>query len=329
MDSKTSSWKQKIDPAFIKIIKYFLQTLNQSDLPANTGWITLEDHYLKIIEAKGMQGWIENYKNVLDMQSDISKSIMKKKNEAVKEQKKHLHDSEKEIFESIKMLPEESREYYTERFRPWFSEKDRNELLLKMSTEEVTAYLRDIGIDIYVLGVQRILVEEEKMKENNKPEVLQKKFNKPEMFMNLWTSLNDAISLLMFKKNIYVLIKEASNGDETAFFNLLQIDRTVIEFEWAKKMIRKAQLTGNNIFFNKMAKAISSTPLENTRIHGQALIVLLLFWELGFYRLDNNEQIELLEEAGIRVQDDPETFRKFVNREIRPLFTRSLNPFNR
>jgi len=323
MDSKTGSWKQKIDPALIKIIKYFLQTLSQSDLPANTGWITLEDHYMKIMEAKGMQGWIKKYKNVLAMESDISKSIMKKKNEPVKEQQKHLRDSEREIFKTIEMLPEESREYYSKRFRPWFSEKDRNEVLLKMSKEEVKAYLRDMSIDIYVLGVQRMLVEEEKMKENNKPQVLQKKFNKTEMFMNLWTSLNDAISLLMFKKHIYVLIKEASNGDEIAFFNLLQIDRTVIEFDWAKKMIRKAQLTGNNIFFNKMAKAISSAPLENTRIHGQALIVLLIFWELGLYRLDNNEQIELLKEAGIRVQDDPETFRKFVNREIRPLFPRS------
>ena len=52
MTSKTASCKQKVDPAFDKIIKYFLQTLNQSDLPANTGWLALEDHYLKIIEEK-------------------------------------------------------------------------------------------------------------------------------------------------------------------------------------------------------------------------------------------------------------------------------------
>jgi len=49
MTSKPSSWKEKIDPAFDKIIKYVLQVLNQSDLPANTGWIALENQYLKIM----------------------------------------------------------------------------------------------------------------------------------------------------------------------------------------------------------------------------------------------------------------------------------------
>ena len=36
--------------------------------------------------------------------------------------------------------------------------------------------------------------------------------------------------------------------------------------------------------------------------------------------LENDELIELLEDSGIRVQDDPETFRKFVERGIKPVF---------
>jgi hypothetical protein len=65
-----------------------------------------------------------------------------------------------------------------------------------------------------------------------------------------------------------------------------------------------------------MAKAIMKPPLENTKIYGQAAIVLLLFWRLGLYRLTNNELRALLKEAGIKTQEDPELFRKFVSRLI-------------
>jgi len=319
MTSKLASWKQKIDPAFVKIIKYFLQILNQSDLPANTGWLALEDHYIKIMEEKGMQGWIKNYQYTIDEQFDITKSILKK-NEPLKERNKHLHDFDKDISESMKILPEESREYYRKRFKPLFSEKDRIEYFGKTTKEELKDYLKDFVADMILLVIHGAILETEKEQNNISSGVLEKRFSKPSMFMNSYTYINNAISLLVFKKDIYGLIKEASNSDETALFKLLQIDRTIVEFDWAKKMIRKAQLTGDKTFFVRMSKAIITDPLENNRIYSQALLVLLLFWKFGLYRLENSELIELLEETGIRVQDDPETFRKFVNREVRPLF---------
>lgn len=322
MTSKKASWKQKVDPAFDKIIKYFLHTLNQSGLPANTGWILLEDHYLKIMEQKGMQGWIEEYKNVLDMETEIKK-IIYRKNTTLKERNQYLRMK----YDQMKVLPEESRGYYRERLKPLLSEKHRFDYFGKLNQQELKDSIREYVSDCYMLAIHLEIVEIENMKEHHKPEVLQKKFEKAFMFMSLWTIFTDAISLLVFKKSIYALIKEASNGDEESFFKLLQIDRTVIEFDWAKKMIRKAQLTGDKGFFDKMAKAISTAPLENTRIYGQALIVLLIFWRLGMYRLENNELIELLEDAGIKVQEDPETFRKFVNREVKPLFQEIKTPY--
>ena len=50
------SWKDKIDPAFDKIIKFYIQFVELVGLPANTGWIGLEDEALKLWEKKGMQG---------------------------------------------------------------------------------------------------------------------------------------------------------------------------------------------------------------------------------------------------------------------------------
>jgi hypothetical protein len=61
MERESSSWKEKVDPAFDKIIKYFIQFIESAGLPANSGWLKLEDEPLKLWEEKGMQGWIKNY----------------------------------------------------------------------------------------------------------------------------------------------------------------------------------------------------------------------------------------------------------------------------
>ena len=42
MTSKADSWKQKLDPAFDKIIRLYLFYLETFQLPANEGYITME-----------------------------------------------------------------------------------------------------------------------------------------------------------------------------------------------------------------------------------------------------------------------------------------------
>jgi len=39
MKYKTASWKQKVAPAFDKIIKQYIQILNHTGLPADNGWV--------------------------------------------------------------------------------------------------------------------------------------------------------------------------------------------------------------------------------------------------------------------------------------------------
>ena len=130
-------------------------------------------------------------------------------------------------------------------------------------------------------------------------------------------SVNNTISLLVFGRNIFDLIKEAKNGDPKYFFKALQIDRSIIESPWAIKMIRKAQMSGDESFFKKMAKAIAKEPFKHDKEFSRAIMILLLFWHFGLDKLTNIERIELLKGCGIRVQEDPEVFRKFVNRLVK------------
>lgn len=143
-------------------------------------------------------------------------------------------------------------------------------------------------------------------------------FKKHKDIVDLIMQCYNSVSLLVHKQRFDLLLKEGRNGNEEALFKLLRIDRTVIELEWARIMIRKAQLTGNESFFKKMAKAIATSPLENAKIHGELLIVLLMLWQLGLDRLTNNELMDLLKASDLKIQEDQEVFRKFITREVRP-----------
>jgi len=47
MTANSASWKEKVYPAFDKIIKYFIQLIESAALPANSGWLRLEDEPLE------------------------------------------------------------------------------------------------------------------------------------------------------------------------------------------------------------------------------------------------------------------------------------------
>ena len=147
------------------------------------------------------------------------------------------------------------------------------------------------------------------------------------LHFDLECGIYNSIALLVFEKNLTDLLKEARNGDEESFFNLLQIDRTVIECDWAQKMIRKAQLAGDEQFFKRIAKEISRTPIENDKEYTTARIVILIFWQLGLRKLDYDEMLELIESCGIKLQETPEAFERFVRRLIQSSRGRDIITF--
>lgn len=316
MKSTKPSWKDKIDPAFDKIIKAYIQAIEQGELPANSGWVIPTEETFSILEKKDLKGWTDRYKNYAQK---ISKTIIKLKTLKAISEKERISKKrkfKKNIFTKIANLPTESQEYYKRKFEPFYLEEFDDNKYKRMSLKELTKIAVEYYVDQVLLELHRNLVEmETELKEKSESEI-KKKYIKTVYAIEFLLSIYNAISLLVFESFIYDLIKEASEGNEESFFKALQIDRTIIEFDWAQKMIRKAQLKADETFFSKMAKAITTSPLENNKIYGQSIIVLLLFWRLGLNQLTNNELIELLEECGIKVQEDPEIFRRFVNRLI-------------
>lgn len=63
MKTDYSSWKQKIDPAFPKIIKFILIGLKNQDLPSSSGWLEVNPIYVEKFQKKGYPGWIIGYED--------------------------------------------------------------------------------------------------------------------------------------------------------------------------------------------------------------------------------------------------------------------------
>ncbi len=306
-----SSWKNKIDPSFDKIVKAYLSMLSDTDMIRDSGWFALRDEYLKKWEEKGSKGWYKEYESFLSQLSKNIKAIRIPKKFDEKERIHLLRKRRIDLFADLESLPVESQQYYKQKFKPFYSEVPADQIPVNVTKEDLAALLTDFYADYALLEIHKISIEVLKNEKEPSDREVMKLLN-----FTLFSAYN-TISLVVFGRNIYELIKEGKNGNQDSFFKALQIDRTIIESTWAIKMIRKAQLSGDEKFFKRMAKAIAKQPLTHDKEFTRAIMIIILFWHLGLNKLTNSERIELLEECGIRVQDDPESFRRFANSLVR------------
>jgi hypothetical protein len=326
MHYKTKSWRKVIDPHFNKIVKQYTQFLDGISLPSSSGWIVFEDNALTEWQQKNMPGWIKDHEKKVTKARWQKFINLRQDGIPKKGLTGTLKGPCKDLSQSISMLPKESQEYYQKVFTPFSTEKAMHEFAATKTKEEILKAITDYVVDLACLEMHIASIMIEQQAEST-PEEFQKQFSRLPVMIGLLLSAYESISCLVNRKGFNDLLKEGKKGDEKAFFALLKIDRTVVECEWAQKMIRKAQLAGNKEFFKQMADAISIDPLDNAIIRGQASIVILIFWKVGLYRLVNKQLKEFLEDCGINVQDE-ETLRKFVSRLIPADKRTNILPFS-
>jgi hypothetical protein len=333
MRSKADSWKQKIDPAFDKIIKFYLSFLETLNLPSNEGYLTMQlpDKYLRKLEIEGFPSIASIYEHDKDedvnfdfismFDDSISLQDFKKITREVKKDENLFYES---LMFAVEQLPEkDSREYYQKTFEAFRSadvgkietgspdEKRRNKLLKQFYSDRQSLQ--------WHCGLQAI--EHLKANIDIGRKRIQKKFKEePKVLRRSIFFIWNTISLLVYKKSLKLLLNEARKEDDDALFKLIQIDKTLFDHEWLRARIRKASFCGDWKFFDNLSKAIKTDPLANRKIHGDIFLLLIHFWTVGLYRLTIPELIRLFKDSGVRMLYDEINFRKFVDREVKPLF---------
>jgi hypothetical protein len=339
MEYKKSSWKQKIDPAFDKFIKFYLEFLKVSQLPGNEGYLSIQlpDSYLKKLEIAGFPSIASLYEH--DEAEDVGFDFISMLNDTFTIQDfkkvtrkivKGLKKDEYILYEMFLGLAErleekDSREYYLKKYEYLKSYDDYKLHFENMDEVKQKKWRKEFYSDLQSIQWNCVVNTVGFVKENidDRRKTIVKKFNQqPKILRRNIFALWNTISLLVNKKSIKSLLIEARKGDDDALFRLLQIDKTLFDHDWVRARIRKASFFADWKFFDMLSKALKTDPLRNRKVHGDVFLVLIHLWTLGLYRLTVPEIMQLLKDSGVRMIYDEINLRKFIDREVKPLFTK-------
>lgn len=222
------------------------------------------------------------------------------------------------IIDAADSLNIESREYYHKAFEVYSSTDRFNEFASKLTEEEKKHWQQDMTADITSLFIRLFIAGKEEIEEGIIQNI--KEAISLDQLLAFNFSVMNQHCLIINKKSLQTLYKEAKDGDQKALIKLLQFDKTLFDHEWVRALMFRAMITGDDKFFVKIGYAIRTKPPAGKLKQAAIKYILTSCWCMGLYRLSNNELVELLESSGIEIYDDTESFRSFVNKEIKPLF---------
>jgi hypothetical protein len=334
MRYKKASWKDVIDPAFDSIIKLYLWSLGKTHLPSNEGFLSLEldeNEQKKMASAHfpGVAFLYEKNKVDVDILGDIGTvmgfEVKKADFNLMREMGKSLSGLYTVYSSAAELLEDKSKKYYSNAF-DFLSSEEKYKRYFSDADETQKAKIRKkYQSDVLSLMVHCLKIGLDELKEKAKTDemrrILRNKISgRSSALRRVTFFIWDSISLLVHKKSLKQLYTEAKQGSDEALFKLMQIDKTLFDDEWFRTRIRKAVYMGEWEFFISLGDAIRRDPLANRRIHGDALLVLLMFWKAGLYRLTVPQLMELLKDSGLRMKYDEVNFRAFISVQIKPIF---------
>ena len=318
---KNDGWKGKIEPAFDELIKVYLDFIDRSHINVNTGYLCLDDDSLNFLKHEGYPSFHKKIKYDYEYNKKLTKDIIKlgASNDIEYILKfftaKKFEQKKSYLLKMIHALPnKESKEYYRMFFSFFETEEKLKSYLDRRSEIDLKRCLFDVVMNILTLMIQ-VMVKGYWDTENDES-IKRKRLDRLNLIKIGLSEVFNTVSSITHKKSLDGLLEEAEKGNDESLFKAIQIDKTLFDLDWLRKRIRKAFYAGDASFFKKLGMAIEKTPLENDIEYTKLNSVLISFWGLGLCKLNNQELWELLKSCGIIVQDDPESFRKHVNRLI-------------
>lgn len=335
------SWKGKIDPAFDELIKVHLDFIRNTcicDSDKKKRYLSLDKESLKVLERKRYPPLLKEFKpnlrnlkkmsndiiaigaspdcmHILDYFKNLAKlcNLNKQKNNKTKKEimDKFINEYKSNLMRMIKGLSrEDSRNYYKKRLEIYFSPEVAKAFVEGKTQDELKRDYFEIGTDIFCLMYQ---TEIKGYWDSQDKSCEDKKINKPNLIHIAMQQIYDAISITTYRKSLRALIKEARNSDES-LYKAIHLDKTLFDVDWVRKRIRKAFYSGDSTFFKQLGRAIKKPPIPGKVMYVEAIVILASLWFLGLYRLEISELMELLEASGAMISEDPESFRKFIDR---------------
>ncbi|MHA1950767.1 MAG: hypothetical protein ACW987_12960 [Candidatus Thorarchaeota archaeon] len=149
-------------------------------------------------------------------------------------------------------------------------------------------------------------------------------FPEPEMSRDEWIEFlltakcffYDMICMQNYGCTISELYENAKSGSNSAFLDLVRIDKTVIFEEWAKIQIQGWQLRGEWEHFNNLGKAIAKEPAKPMPTYLRLIYTVKMFWDSEFKNWTIEQLNEFLIEKDLLPHTfDPRTLQRILHRE--------------
>lgn len=329
-----NSWKERIDPNFDNLIRVYADFIRLSHICSddkNKRYLSIDNESLKVLERKSYPPLFKqikyNAKNVrktvrdivnlgaskdieciMNLILNVSKGLIELggvKNFAQRQKTANelCNEFKMNIFTMINGLPnKESRDYYRKCFDIYQTPEKCTAFLEGKTEKELTKAILDMGSDLTALVYQTMFRNYWESENNSSPNG--KKINKLNMIKLAMLEVYNLISKVKYKKSLYLLIEEGRKGNEESLFNAIHIDKTLFEECWVRKRIRRAFYSGDSRFFKRLGMEISKPPLGGRVTYEEAILILLFLWEMGLYRLEYREIMDLFKENGIMIPKD-------------------------
>ena len=316
-----NAWKQKIDPAFAKLVKVYVAFLSDLERSPNEGRLNLPDDFVDSVGKNPDRHDLGDLEQHGDLLTYGEKTGMLPGNalNTFLEIVHSLDDYDKTLktcFPLIESLPEEeSRHFYTTKLNNFKDDPEFKPNIDIMSKSNLDYY--SIIISLLTRYLYILLFKKEEDILNEEIDFF-KNSNAKTTFI---TVIQSFFSQMAHQMTLEDLKQEITAGDDKAIFKAVSIDKTFLNNDAVAKRVSDAQLTGDTTFLGKLGRAMERNPLKTTAPNGKLYSVLRTFWLHGLYRLTISELHDFLTSCGLKLTDEDGTLQKYVKRHIKPLYS--------
>ena len=321
MRSKPESvmgWKSKIDPDLDKAVKIFLRFLRMIKDETDEGNFAVKDEVLPLFENQEPRNYEEMENLMAQGQDELKAAIDELFSLSPIQRKRQGEDAKKELISSTESFSAASREYYRDKF-DHMSNGTFFKPTVGLPNEKRIKNIRyntvELASSLFALIIRVELNDLESSIEDSYNELAD---DSSEINFAM-ECIYSVFAQIAFQSTIEALLKK---GDDKSLINALRIDKGILMNEKFRKRMAKAQISGNQKFLNKVARAISTKPLHKESPYYESYMVLRYFWLAGPCKLKPKELYDFLIDCEVRPgpPDYPDNLDKFLTRNIRPLF---------
>jgi hypothetical protein len=317
------AWKQQIDPEldsavktllrYVKTLKEFtlsgdlskLNEITKNSIVDGPGW---SSYYLTDILKAAETGLLNKlyfYEDIMKC-FEILSGVQSDPNKSMTELFNHLRTL-------AQKLPKASNTYYQKVIDTLFdgsffkSVNESEGVEREKAMQECYRHMIAIQVSIiYRYGFQEV--------DKISIEDIDIKSSEFSTFANFFISgLFSLMSQIVNKNTINELL---AKGDNESLCKAIMIDNTVMNTDKVRKRIAEETLKGES----KLLSAARSSTITNVMPHYETFLVLRYFWPLGLYKLKHEDLYNFLVACGLNPPDYPDNIRKFLDRNIHPIY---------